>query len=75
MTIDWRVGTLATRSRPPLGHSTRRWRLQRNVDDVPGLDVEIMREGNAEVGDLQAIEIDHDRNDIVRGKQLLAVSS
>lgn len=34
--------------------------VERKVDDVPRLEVEIVSESNAEVSDLQAIEVDHE---------------
>lgn len=41
-----------------------RVRIERKVENVAGLDVEIMSERDAEVGDLQTIEIEHGGNDI-----------
>ena len=43
-----------------------RGRVERQVDDVARLDVEVMRQCDAEVGDLQAVQVDHERNDIFR---------
>lgn len=42
----------------------RRLRLERNVEDVSRLEVEVMRQRHAEVSDLQTVEIDHGQNDI-----------
>jgi N-acetylmuramic acid 6-phosphate etherase len=43
-----------------------RWRIvERKIDDIPGLEIEIVRQSNAEVGNLQPFEIVHgSRNDI-----------
>ena len=45
-----------------------RLRVERDVDDVARLEVEVMRERYAEVSDLQAVEIEHERrNDKLGG--------
>ncbi len=39
----------------------RRLRIERQIDDVAGLEVEIVRQRDAEVSDLQAVEVEHER--------------
>jgi N-acetylmuramic acid 6-phosphate etherase len=56
----------ARRDPPEPLRLARRWRIERDVDDVAGLDVEVMRERDTEVGNLQPVEVDHGPNDIVR---------
>jgi len=41
--------------------------IERDVEDVAGLDVEVVRQRDAEVGDLETVEIEHARNEIFRG--------
>jgi N-acetylmuramic acid 6-phosphate etherase len=44
--------------------------VERQIDDVAGFDVEIMRERDAEVSDLQPIQIEHEANDKLGGSAM-----